>query len=81
MCACRDAAQKALFAAIAQDFGREGLRFMTASVRLVHEGCGSGHFTVDGADNNLRNASQLLGMGSAGDNLGSYLWHHEPVRA
>ena len=54
---------------------------MTASVRLVHEGCGSGHFTVDAADNNLRNASQLLGMGSAGDNLGSYLWHHEPVRA
>ncbi|EOD32238.1 hypothetical protein EMIHUDRAFT_202894 [Emiliania huxleyi CCMP1516] len=29
---------------------------MTASVRLVHEGCGSGHITVDGADNDLRNA-------------------------
>ena len=63
MCACRDAAQKALFAAIAQDFGREGLRFMTASVRLVHEGCGSGHFTVDGADNNLRNALAIASDG------------------
>jgi len=81
MCACRDAAQKALFAAIAQDFGREGLRFMTASVRLVHEGCGSGHFTVDGADNNLRNALAIAWHWAAGDNLGSYLWHHEPVRA
>ena len=73
--------QKALFAAIAPNFGRQGLHIMTAPIALVHEGCGSGHFTVDGADNNLRNASQLLGMGSAGDNLGSYLWHHEPVRA
>ena len=54
---------------------------MTASVRLVHEGCGSGHFTVDGADNNLRNALAIAWHWAAGDNLGSYLWHHEPVRA
>ena len=46
--------QKVLFAAIAQNFGREGLHIMTASMRLVHVGCGSGHFTVDGADNDLR---------------------------
>ena len=36
--------QKVLFAAIAPNFGREGLHIMTASMRLVHEGCGSGHF-------------------------------------
>ena len=36
---------------------------MTASVRLVHEGCGSGHFTVDGADNNLRNALTIARHG------------------
>ena len=48
--------QKALFAAIAQNFGREGLHIMTAPMTLVHEGCGTGHFTVDGADNDLRKA-------------------------
>ena len=58
--------QKALFAAIAQDFGREGLRFMTASVRLVHEGCGSGHFTVGGADNDLRKALTIARHGPPG---------------
>ena len=55
--------RKALFAAIAQDFGRQGLHIMTASMRLVHEGCGSGHFTVGGADNDLRKA---LGIASDG---------------
>ena len=55
--------QKALFAAIAQIFGRQGLHIMTASMRLVHEGCGSGHITVDGADNDLRKA---LGIASDG---------------
>ena len=53
--------QKALFAAIAQNFGREGLHIMTLSMRLVHENCGSGHFTVGGADNDLRNALAILG--------------------
>ena len=48
--------QKALFAAIAQNFGRQGLHIMTASMRLVHEGRGSGHITVGGAANDLRNA-------------------------
>ena len=57
---------KALFAAIAQEFGREGLRFMTASVSLVHEGCGSGHITVDGADNDLRNALAIAWHGATG---------------
>ena len=33
--------QKAPFAAIAQNCGREGLRFVTASMHLVHEGCGT----------------------------------------
>ena len=46
--------RKVLFAAIAQNIWREGLHIMTAPMRLVHEGCGSGHFTVGGADNDLR---------------------------
>ena len=32
--------RKAPFAAIAQNFGRQGLHIMTASMRLVHEGWG-----------------------------------------
>ena len=59
--------QKALFAAIAPNFGREGLHIMTASTRLVHEDCGSGHFTVDGAANDLRKA---LTIGSDGVHRG-----------
>ena len=55
--------QKVLFAAIAQNFGREGLHIMTASMRLVHVGCGSGHFTVDGADNDLRKALTICSDG------------------
>ncbi|EOD05819.1 hypothetical protein EMIHUDRAFT_219941 [Emiliania huxleyi CCMP1516] len=39
---------------------------MTASVRLVHEGCGSGHITVDGADNDLRNALAIAWHGATG---------------
>ena len=56
--------QKAPFAAIAPNFGREGLHIMTASTRLVHEGCGSGHFTVDGADNDLRKALAIARHGA-----------------
>ena len=48
--------RKVLFAAIAQNFGRQGLHIMTAPMRLVHEGCGSGHITVGGADDDLRKA-------------------------
>ena len=55
--------QKVLFAAIAQNFGRHGLHIMTASMRLVHEGCGSGHFTVGDAGVGLRKA---LGIASDG---------------
>ena len=58
-CKCHEA----FFAAIAQNFGRQGLHIMAASMRLVHEGCGTGHFTVDGADNGLRKA---LAIGSDG---------------
>ena len=46
--------QKAPLAAIAQNPGREGLHSIAASMRLVHEGCGSGHFTVGGAGIDLR---------------------------
>ena len=38
-----------LFAAKIQNCGREGLHIMTASMQLVHEGCGARHITVDGA--------------------------------
>ena len=40
---------------------------MTASMRLMHEGCGSGHITVGGADNDLRKA---LTIGSDGVHRG-----------
>ena len=59
--------QNVVFAAIAPNFGREGLHIMTASMSLVHEGCGWGHFTVGGADNDLRNA---LAIGSDGVHRG-----------
>ena len=36
---------------------------MTASMRLVHEGCGSGHFTVGGAGNGLRKALAIASDG------------------
>ena len=48
--------QKALFAAIAQNFGREGLHIRSACICSAHEGCGTRHITVDGADDDLRNA-------------------------
>ena len=70
--------RKVLFAAIAQNLWREGLHIMTASMRLVHEGRGSGHITVGGADNDLRNALATA-SGSTGDNLEPSPWHHEPV--
>ena len=54
-------------APIAPKFGREGLHIMTVCMYLVYEGCGSGHFTVDGADNDLRNA---LAIGSDGVHRG-----------
>ena len=40
---------------------------MSASMRLVYEGCGTGHITVGGADNDLRKSSQSARMGSTGD--------------
>ena len=55
--------RKVLFAAIAPNFGRQGLHIMTASMRLVHEGCGTRHITVGGADNDLRNALAIASDG------------------
>ena len=70
---CRDEkCQEAPFAAIAQKIGREGLHIMTASMRLVHEGCGSGHFTVGGADNDLRKALTIARHGATGSALEPY---------
>ena len=72
--------RKAPFAAIAQDFGRQGLHIMTASMRLVHEYYGTRHITVGGADNDLRKALAIASDGgSTGDNLEPSPWHHEPV--
>ena len=64
--------QEAPFAAIAQKIGREGLHIMTSSVSLVHEGCGPGHFTVGGADNDLRKSSQSPRHGATGSALEPY---------
>ena len=58
-CTC----QKALSAAIAQNFGRQGLHIMTASMHLMHEGCGTRHITVGGAGNCLRNALAIASDG------------------
>ena len=55
--------QKALFAAIAQNFGRQGLHIMTACIRSAHEDCGTRHITVDGADDDLRNALAIASDG------------------
>ena len=58
-CKCHEA----FFAAIAQNFGRQGLHIMTASMRLVHEGCGTRHITVGGAGDGLRNARAIASDG------------------
>ena len=55
--------QKVLFAAIAQNFGREGLHIMTACIRSAHESCGTRRITVDGADDDLRNALAIASDG------------------
>ena len=60
---CRDELPKGTFAAIAQNFGRQGLHIMTASMRLVHEGCGTRHFTVGGAGDGLRKALAIASDG------------------
>ena len=64
--------QKVLFAAIAQNFGIEALHIMTASMHLVHGGCGTGHFTVGGADNDLRKALAIDRHGATGSALEPY---------
>ena len=40
---------------------------------------GSGHITVDGADNDLRNALAIAWHWVHRDNLEASPWHHEPV--
>ena len=52
--------RKAPFVAIAQNLGREGLHIMTASMRLVHVGCGTRHITVGGAGDGLRKALAIV---------------------
>ena len=36
---------------------------MTVCMYLVYEGCGSGHFTVDGADDDLKTRDKCDGTG------------------
>ena len=52
---------------------------MTASMRLVHEGCGSVHFTVGGAGIDLRKSVAIASDGVHGSALEPSPWHHEPV--
>ena len=61
--------QKVLFAAIAQNLGREGLHIMTASMRLVHEYYGTRHITVGGTDDDLRKALAIARHGVTGSAL------------
>ena len=46
---------------------------MTAPMTLVHEGCGTGHITVGGADIDLRNALAIASDGVKEDNISSPL--------
>ena len=64
--------QEAPFAASAQKIGRESLHLMTASMHLVHESCGTGHFTVGGADDDLRKALTIARHGATGSALEPY---------
>ena len=45
---------------------------MTASMRLMHEGCGSGHITVGGADDDLRKALTIARHRASGSALEPY---------
>ena len=77
---CRDEVPKeAPFAASAQKIGREGLHIMSESMHLVHGDCGTGHFTVGGADNDLRKALAIASDEVHRGNLEPSPWHHEPV--
>ena len=71
--------QEAPFAASAQKIGREGLHIMSESMHLVHGDCGTGHFTVGGADNDLRKALAIASDEVHRGNLEPSPWHHEPV--
>ena len=71
--------QEAPFAASAQKIGREGLHIMSESMHLVHGDCGTGHFTVGGADNYLRKALAIASDEVHRGNLEPSPWHHEPV--
>ena len=54
---CRDdVPRSAVCGYCTQSIGREGLHIRTACIRLAHEGCRTRHITVDGADDDLRNA-------------------------
>ena len=64
--------QEAPFAASAQKIGREALHIMTGSMHLVHRGCGTGHFTVGGADSDLRKALAIARHGATGSALEPY---------
>ena len=52
---------------------------MSESMHLVHGNCGTGHFTVGGADNDLRKALAIASDGVHRGNLELSPWHHEPV--
>ena len=69
---CRDEVPKSPFAASAQNLGREGLHIMSESMHLVHGNCGTGHFTVGGADNDLRKALAIARHRATGSALEPY---------
>ena len=52
---------------------------MSESMHLVHGDCGTGHFTVGGADNDLRKALAIASDEVHRGNLEPSPWHHEPV--
>ena len=75
----RTSAKKRMFAAIAQNCGREGLHIMTNLNQCPWCMRTAGRDISRGADNDLRNARRNRLAWGHRDNLEPSPWHHEPV--
>ena len=62
-CACRGELPKSVVCGYCSKRRERRLHIMTAPMRPVHEGCGTRHFTVGGADYDLRKALAIASDG------------------
>ena len=60
---CRNEVPKSVVCGDCSKPRERRLHIMTAPMRLVHEGCGAGHFTVGGAEYDLRKALAIASDG------------------